>query len=134
MLDFEERRKIRNLLFSKLTLLLLLILIFFTARAAYERFTVERQVQRKSQDKQEELEALKERATVLESRVERLKDERGVEEELRNRFDVAKEGEQVVIILDNGEETETDLDELSIPPGTDTEEEESSFFDMFKWW
>ena len=44
--------------------------------------------------------ALKERYEALKERTARLETERGVEEELRERFLVAKEGEEVIILVD----------------------------------
>ncbi len=50
-----------------------------------------------------ELEA---RRAELETKVEYLSNERGIEAEMRRNFDVARPGEQVVIILDEEKKTE----------------------------
>ncbi len=47
-----------------------------------------------------EAEALKERKTELEKQVDYLSHERGIEAEMRRQFDVALEGEKVVVIVD----------------------------------
>ena len=47
-----------------------------------------------------------ERKEQLEERVQYLEDDRSVEAEIRRNFDVAKEGEQVVVILDKEEPRE----------------------------
>jgi hypothetical protein len=80
--------------------------------------------------KKASLEELKGRASVLESKVEYLENERGIEEELRNRFDVAKEGEQVIILLD------ADRGEKKVPPPAtrvpqNDKEMKKSFSDFF---
>lgn len=49
------------------------------------------------------LDNLKNKKQVLESEIERLGTDRGVEEELRKRFQVIKPGEQVMIIVDKSE-------------------------------
>ena len=41
---------------------------------------------------------------MLEEEIERLSTERGVEEEIRSKFDVARAGEQVLVIVDAKEE------------------------------
>ncbi len=69
--------------------------------SVHERYKVEREMSLKLEVKQREFEALKQRAQTLEANVEHLRDDRGIEEEIRNRFDVAKEGEQVVVIIDD---------------------------------
>ena len=60
------------------------------------------------QEKEKELQELKERKAVLEEKVEYLSDDSGIEAEVRKHFDVAKAGEQVVILLEN-ERAETDI-------------------------
>ena len=82
----------------------------------------------KLQNRTEELENLKLRAALLENKVEHLKNERGIEGELRSRFDVVKDGEQVVIILDDPKEEDSD----SALPATTTQEKK--IFEMFKFW
>lgn len=86
----------------------------------------------RKEEQEEELEALQQRAQALEANVDHLMDERGIEEELRNRFDVAKEGEQVVIILDDEDASNSDLDALSEPPGNG--DPGHSFWSRFKFW
>lgn len=113
MLDFKRKRRIRNIIFSYATIAVLLLLIVLMGRSVWERFTVEREMAARRHDAEQELQALKQRAAALESQVEYLEDERGVEAEIRNRFDVVKEGEQVVIILDDTEDeefVETEID------------------------
>ncbi len=46
-----------------------------------------------------ELESLEQRNNELSGRLERFKTERGLEEEIRKKFNVAKEGEGVVVIV-----------------------------------
>lgn len=135
MFDFHEKRKIRSFLYSKLSIAIVLLLVVWLSMSTYERFSVEREMLSKRSEKQAELDHLKERAAVLESKVEHLNNERGIEEELRNRFDVAKEGEQVVIILDDKDGSPKDLESLSQPPGVKSEQEStSSLFEMLKFW
>ncbi len=64
-----------------------------------------------------EASTLEERRDDLEKQVEYLSHERGIEAEMRRQFDVALEGEQVVVIVDP--EKEEDIQPLS----TSTEEE-----------
>lgn len=103
MFDFHEKRKIRKVLYSRPILVVLVILILWIGVSVYERFTIEREMAQKLESRKEELEALKQRALTLESEVGHMQNDRGIEEELRSRFDVVKEGEQVVIILDDAD-------------------------------
>ena len=61
-----------------------------------------------------ELKELKMRAAALESKVDYLEDDRGMEAEIRGRFDVVKEGEQVVIILDDETEPQATVTNTEI--------------------
>ena len=133
MFDFHEKRKIKSVVYSKFSVAAILALSIALSFSVFERFTVEREMVHKKEAKEAELEALRERAAVLESKVEHLGNERGIEEELRSRFDVAKEGEQVVIILDD-EEADTDLEKLSQPPRETDDDEGGSFWKLLKFW
>lgn len=132
MFDFHEKRKIKSIIYSKVSIGILLILSIPLSISVFERFSVEREMAGKREAKEAELESLKERAAVLKSKVEHLENDRGIEEELRSRFDVAKEGEQVVIILDDETDVK-DLEDLSTPPGENTEDE-PSVWAFLKFW
>ncbi len=134
MFDFYEKRKIRSFVYSKFSIGILIIFSILLSGSVYERFVVEREMKEKMLVKEEELELLKERAEVLKEKVDNLKNERGIEEELRSRFDVAKEGEQIVIIIDDNEESDIKTKDFSSPPGNDTTYEKKSFLEMFKFW
>lgn len=70
------------------------------------------------------LRELEARKTELEKELSRLSTERGIEEELREKFPVAKEGENVVVIVDEPAESASLEGSTSKP----------SFFDFFKNW
>ncbi len=131
MFDFHEKRKIRKILYSKIFIGGVFIVAGFILLSAYERFTIEREMALKLRDRIDELEALEVRATSLGGRVEHLRNERGIEEELRNRFDVVKEGEQVVVIIDD--ETPKPIS-ASSSNGTSAETKEKSFFEKIQFW
>ncbi len=125
--DFYEKRKIRSWLYSKVTIGLIATLALLVFVSVYKRYQVERQVAERRAAAEAELKELKERAVFLEEKVSHLENERGLEEEIRTRFDVAKEGEQVVIILEN--ENETPVSQAALEPTA-----EPSFFSRLKFW
>lgn len=84
---------------SRLSLLVLLALSIGLSFAVYDRYVVEREVNERRQDKEEDLRRLEARQAVLEERVNYLENEQGLEAEIRRHFDVAKEGEQVVVLV-----------------------------------
>jgi cell division protein FtsB len=108
MFDFHEKRKIRGILYSKWVVSFIFILAVLLLYSAYNRYTVARDMKTRLEAKKTELEELEQRASALQTEVEYLSGERGIEEELRNRFDVVKEGEQVIILLDEKPKEKTD--------------------------
>ncbi len=84
---------------SALVLLCCLLLVV----SVFKRYQIERQMAERRAVLETEKEMLVERKVQLQEEVDYLLDERSVEAEIRRSFDVAKEGEQVVVILDNSE-------------------------------
>lgn len=56
--------------------------------------------------------ALQARKDALEAEVQYLSDERGIEAEMRRQFDVAKEGEKVVVIVEEEEDEQIETIEV----------------------
>ena len=131
MFDFHEKRKIQRVLFSKPVIGLIFLIAVLLSFSVYDRYVVSKEMQAKLDARYAELKALELRAETLDTKVRYLEDERGVEEELRNRFDVAKEGEQVIILLDERSEKVVDVpqDILEV-----SNEEKKSFWSIFKFW
>lgn len=105
MFDFHQKRKLRTFFhsrFTQLTLLFFTLLIFWSA---YDRYLVAKEMSEKRLALEEEMANLEERKVSLSKEVEYLSSDRGVEAEMRRQFDIAREGEQVVIILDDEKAT-----------------------------
>lgn len=136
MFDFQEKRKIRNLIYSKFSIAVILFFTIWLSVSVFERFKVEREMAEKKDQKEIELDILRARAEALGSRIDRLQNKRGIEEEIRNRFDAAKEGEQVVIIVDDTKENGgADLtNQTRVPVATSTDEGKRSPWSIFKFW
>lgn len=113
-------------LLSRVTLALLLLACIGLSFAVYDRYRVEREVHDRRQKVQADLVREMERKQELEDRVDYLNNDQGMEAEIRRHFDVALEGEQVVVIV--GEARDDPVD--SGGPGTTSESE--SFWE--RWW
>lgn len=134
MFDFHEKRKIKSFLYSKPVIFGLFFIALVMSVTVYDRYVVAKEMEGKLEAKRTELAHLKQRAEVLDAKVKYLEDERGIEEELRNRFDVAREGEQVVVLIDP---KKADLKEASSVPSKEVSEHEvseKSFWDYFRFW
>ncbi len=103
MANFGKKRRITDFLYSKPAIAFLIVIVIFLSFAVYHRFIIEREMAARQMQTELEKQKLLMRKDALEKRVEYLSGERGMEEEIRKHFDVAKEGEQVVIIVDKEE-------------------------------
>ncbi len=98
MIDFRERSQLRRAIYAKPTILVLAVLVVITLRGAWGMYLKNQEAAIKRDKANTELVALETREKELNEDIARLKTERGQEEEIRNRFMVAKEGEKVIIV------------------------------------
>ncbi len=101
MKKFGQKNTFSSVIFSKFTLILLIIVALYFATSVYERYRVERDMADRRASVEMQYEDLEARKAALTDRVDYLKGDSGIESEIRKNFDVAKEGEQVVIIVDD---------------------------------
>ncbi len=111
MLQFYQKRTLRAWLHSPLALGILAIIILFMMSVVYQRYSIEQDMVARRMEAAVQLQQLEDRRAELEKKVEYLSNERGIEAEMRRNFDVARPGEQVVIILD--EEKKPDIEPLT---------------------
>lgn len=101
MFDFHQKRKLRTVLGSRVTQVIILVVAFFILLSAYDRFLIAQEMAQRRAAVESEIATLEERRGILETEVQYLSNERGIESEMRRQFDIAREGEQVVIILED---------------------------------
>ena len=116
MLEFYKKRSLLSWLHSPLALGVLGIIILFMMSVVYQRYSIEQGMVARREEAADQLKQLEDRRAELEKKVEYLSNERGIEAEMRRNFDVARPGEQVVIILDG--EKKADIEPL-VPIQTD---------------
>lgn len=104
MFDFHQKRKIRAVLGSRITQVIILVITAWVLLSVYERFLIAREMSERREAVEQEIEALTNRKNNLEAEVKYLSNERGIEAEMRRQFDIAREGEQVVIIVEDENE------------------------------
>lgn len=101
MLGFYEKRRISQLFFSKGMILGLFIMVILMAYATLNAYDREQEARARRTEATDELGRLEARASALTDNINRLEDPRGIEEELRRRYDVGKEGEQVIVFVEH---------------------------------
>ncbi len=108
---FGKKNFFNNALYVRLSIVFLAVLAVVLSRAGWERYVAEREVAERRQAVELELAALAIRKAELEGQVEYMAKERGIEEEIRSNFDVAREGEQVAILVGEAPAVETEESE-----------------------
>lgn len=99
MLDFRERFRLRKAIYAKPTIILLAFLVLFTARGAWGMYEKSIEATANRNKAVQDLHVLENRKQELDQDISRLSSDRGIEEEIRDRFMVAKEGEKVMIVV-----------------------------------
>lgn len=116
MFDFQQKRRLRTILTSRITWIVLLVIAASVGVSAYDRYLIARDMADRRQAVEQELASLEARRAILEAEVEYLSHDRGQEAEMRRQFDIARPGEQVVIILDDVPEASTSEPLPALPP------------------
>jgi len=99
--EFEAKRRFKRLLYSKLSILLLFLLLLFAGHSTWKLYAKQRQSERKREEVERELAELQAREKLLFREIEDLKSPEGVEREIRDKFRMAKEGEELVVIIED---------------------------------
>ena len=108
MLEFQEKRKIKRYLYSRVTLVILLIFIAFLLNAVwgvYKKQSLTRDNFLKISSNFNELQA---REKMLTGEINKLKTEDGTEEEIREKYGLIKPGEEVIMMVDKSGSTSSD--------------------------
>lgn len=117
MNDFKRKLLIRRILYSPLTGAILFILILFVGNGTLKMLKTYLNARGEYTASQAELQILKDREKNIKEKIEGLSTERGVEEEIRNKLGLIKEGEGVIIIADPPISSETEAEGGGIEGG-----------------
>ncbi len=117
MFDFYQKRKLKMIIGSRYLQVFVVIITLLVIWSAFKRYQIASEMAERRIQVEREAAALEERKNSLEAEVNYLSNERGIEAEMRRQFDVALEGEKVVVIVeDEPDDIET------IPIATSTNE------------
>ncbi|MCI5051398.1 MAG: septum formation initiator family protein [Candidatus Pacebacteria bacterium] len=101
MKDYRTRKQRKNPFYHSWVFLFVLVLVLgLFVRSAYASFSKKRTADLEREKYQTRFDELVEKKELLEEKIEHLKTERGIEEELRKRFNVTKEGEKIIKIIE----------------------------------
>ena len=100
MIPFQERKKIRKVLYSKFTLAVLSGLLFVVIGGAWQIYQKAMVARAERDITARGFADLQSRTKELETSISRLKSNKGIEEEIRQKYTVARDGEEIVIVVD----------------------------------
>ena len=106
MASFGKKKTITDYWYSRPVIFVLCIALIFLVISIKERYLVEREMSARTTATEKEKLELLERKQMLEEKVEYLSGDRGIEEEIRTHFDVAKQGEKVIILVGDEKKAE----------------------------
>ncbi len=92
-----RRRPAAKFFYSPVTGIVLLILLILVGQGVYKVFQKYTRSKQEYQSAERQLEAVRTRREELTRRVDRLKTEKGIEEEYRRNFNVAAPGEVLIV-------------------------------------
>lgn len=113
MTDFQQKKQFKKIIYSKFSLAVLLVSVIFLGRSTYDIYKKYRISSENYATVKKDYDNLKIRKEMLDSEVSRLKTDSGIEEEIRSKFNVAKPGETVVIVVNSSGSTSTDTTNLN---------------------
>ena len=104
-----RKRKIKQRVYSWPVVMLLVVVAFFFMTNTWDVYKKYSESRKNIAGLAESNQRALERQEELKKQIGYLQSERGLEEEIRQKFNVAKEGEQVIVIVDPKIEEEVDM-------------------------
>ena len=101
MIDFQQKRKVRSVMYHKVTLVILGILVLLSLRSVWLIYQKQRESEELLKTSQQHVADLTARENEVHNEINQLQTPEGVEAEIRSKFSVAKIGENVVLIVDS---------------------------------
>ena len=111
MRELQNRQKMKRRIYSIPALLVLLAITIGIVRGAYALMQKERQSARDAEALDRQVSELASRETELKADIDKLHTEGGIEEEIKAKYNVARPGERVAIIIDRPGEATTTAEE-----------------------
>jgi cell division protein FtsB len=99
MSKFEEHKKFWRIFYSPLVLIILLVVFFFVTKALWRMYQHERVSAQDRSRLESQLAAANQHEAILKNQVNALETPKGVEDEIRSKFNVTKAGEKVAVIV-----------------------------------
>jgi cell division protein FtsB len=113
-MEFTDKQKIRRFCYSKITIAIIIVLVVMMIPGVYGIYTKVSESSKDRKSAERELVGLENREKMLVEKVERGNSERGQEEQIREKFNVAKEGESVIVLVEKPVPASTTINEANV--------------------
>lgn len=100
MKDFQQRKKVRKILYSRNVIIVLCVVTILLVRGAWGVMEKNLESKKNVVLLEDQLSEARKKNEELSKHIAILNTEEGVESEIRQKFSVSKEGEQVAVIID----------------------------------
>jgi cell division protein FtsB len=100
MKEFQDKHIVKRRIYSKTSIVILSIVLLFTAKGVVSVYQKEKLSRTEVERVQKQKDDLQKRYDLLSSNSDELKTNEGIEAEIRTKFDVVKEGESVIVVVD----------------------------------
>jgi cell division protein FtsB len=114
MLEFQEKIKLRKFLYSRITLIVLLAILFFLVRAVWSVYQKQEMTRENLTRTTANFNNLQARQEMLSTEIERLKTESGKEQEIREKYGLVRPGEEVMVVVDKNNDAGPDAGSTKI--------------------
>jgi cell division protein FtsB len=101
MQEFQQKKKIRKVLYSPITLIILAVILLVLIKGVWSVYTKENVSSYNLEQEKNELAKLIDREKSLAASFEYLKTDQGIESEIRTKFRAVKDGEKISVIIDD---------------------------------
>ncbi len=101
MREYQQKHMIRTLIYSRVTLVVLFLLIVLLLRSIVELNTKQVEVSKLHEDSVKEREELQRKVDIARKQTEDISTQRGLEAYIRTTYPVVKKGEGVIVIYDD---------------------------------
>lgn len=126
MIDFQKKKKIKNIVHSPVFIMILFIILIILIRAIFSVYQKKSVSEINLNKERIEYQKMSQRKEKLVSSIDYLKTDDGVESEIRTKFRLVKDGESVVVIVnDASSSTKSEIKNIQ---NTNTIASSTSFF------
>ena len=106
MREFQEKRRLHKLLYSKPSIALLLLILCISAGATWGIYDKYSETKKNTEIANLKLQELSKQENELQAEITHLASSQGVEDEIRGKFGFSKNGEGVIVLVDEQSSTE----------------------------